>query len=476
MHTHEYEHFLELDPVLGVVADDDNEDLEIRVTDGTLKADILPPDFDCPYEVVIVEEAVSNDQGAYQIQLADETTTGMYRQSRGRSVMEGVSEGHKDSTAGTAGPYVARVTDTSQGEWASDVSEAQLVRLSNNHVYAQSNEAELGDEILQPGPLDGGQLGNDTIGKLAGYLPVEDGAKADVAARTVDRALDNPRPLGLPETYGQSIHRGPASELKGETVVNTGRTLGVRWADVGRTGASINVGYGDDRGSIRLRNQVISGNMAEGGQSGSAVYREKTGALCGILFAASDSSTIFTHVNQIEANFGIKFEPHGDSYDGVVSGGFADGMALPTDRTVKIEITVSNKSHQPADRVAVGCGVPDGWTIESVSNGELYTTTDTPYIHLRGVAGGGAQTTTVSIHAGDNVAPDNPASVAIEIPSGNGIDYSEELPIQLAPDVISYYKAGGPNDGIGGDAKVQAINDFRAGRLPARIVTKIISY
>jgi hypothetical protein len=152
-------------------------------------------------------------------------------------------------------------------------------------------------------------------------------------------------------------------------------------------------------------------------------------------------------------------------------------MALPTDRTVNIEITVSNNSHNQANRVAVGCAVPEGWSIESVSNGELYTTTDTPYIHLRNIAGGATQTTTVSIRATDSVAPGNPAPVKIEIPSGNSVDYHEQLSIQLAPDVVSYYQAGGGNPGtITAEAKVKAISDYRAGRLPARKVTQIISY
>ncbi|NIU63493.1 MAG: hypothetical protein GWN66_23410, partial [Pseudomonas stutzeri] len=56
----------------------------------------------------------------------------------------GVSIGHVDITAGTLGCLVVR------GD--------HIYILSNNHVLANSNEAEPGDAILQPGPHDGGTM------------------------------------------------------------------------------------------------------------------------------------------------------------------------------------------------------------------------------------------------------------------------------------------------------------------------------
>ena len=52
----------------------------------------------------------------------------------------GVSIGHRDITAGTLGCLVAK--------------NGQTFILSNNHVLANSNEADPGDPILQPGPYD----------------------------------------------------------------------------------------------------------------------------------------------------------------------------------------------------------------------------------------------------------------------------------------------------------------------------------
>ena len=53
----------------------------------------------------------------------------------------GVSTGHPAITAGTIG---ARVTDGTN-----------VFALSNNHIYANSNNAAIGDSALQPGSIDG---------------------------------------------------------------------------------------------------------------------------------------------------------------------------------------------------------------------------------------------------------------------------------------------------------------------------------
>ena len=63
----------------------------------------------------------------------------------------GVSTGHTGITAGTVG---ARVYDGAGNYYA----------LSNNHVFANQNDAVVGDAVLQPGPYDGGYAADDTIG------------------------------------------------------------------------------------------------------------------------------------------------------------------------------------------------------------------------------------------------------------------------------------------------------------------------
>lgn len=72
----------------------------------------------------------------------------------------GVSAGHYAITAGTLG---AVVKDRMTGE---------KLLLSNNHVFANSNDAQVGDVILQPGPADGGMNPADAVGRLERFVPL----------------------------------------------------------------------------------------------------------------------------------------------------------------------------------------------------------------------------------------------------------------------------------------------------------------
>ena len=65
------------------------------------------------------------------------------RTDRWRPAPGGVSIGHYKITAGTFGSIVR------------DRETGNRLILSNNHVIANSNDADAGDEILQPGPIDG---------------------------------------------------------------------------------------------------------------------------------------------------------------------------------------------------------------------------------------------------------------------------------------------------------------------------------
>jgi hypothetical protein len=76
------------------------------------------------------------------------------------TIPSGVSIGHYQITAGTLGTIV---TDTNTGE--------KLI-LSNNHVLANSNNAQVGDPILQPGAADGGQNPADMVARLERFVRI----------------------------------------------------------------------------------------------------------------------------------------------------------------------------------------------------------------------------------------------------------------------------------------------------------------
>lgn len=76
-------------------------------------------------------------------------------------IPSGVSIGHYKVTAGTLGTVVK---DRSTGE---------LFLLSNNHVFANSNDALVNDPILQPAAMDGGQNPADVVAKLERFIKLK---------------------------------------------------------------------------------------------------------------------------------------------------------------------------------------------------------------------------------------------------------------------------------------------------------------
>ena len=82
----------------------------------------------------------------------------MANTGRIRPAPGGISIGHTGITAGTLGCLVKKNNE--------------LYILSNNHVLADSNNGQIGDHIVQPGPYDGGSYPNDHIANLYQFIPI----------------------------------------------------------------------------------------------------------------------------------------------------------------------------------------------------------------------------------------------------------------------------------------------------------------
>jgi hypothetical protein len=77
---------------------------------------------------------------------------------RDRPVRGGDSIGHFRITAGTAACWL--------------VLDGRDCLMSNNHVMANQNEAQIGDPILQPGPYDRGRDPADRVALLYAFTPI----------------------------------------------------------------------------------------------------------------------------------------------------------------------------------------------------------------------------------------------------------------------------------------------------------------
>lgn len=267
---------------------------------------------------------------------------------RHRPVSGGLSEGLAHSQAGgTGGPFPAEVTDLDapDARWNESIDEGMRIRVSNAHVYCSDNpqapavnKPDGQRQVAQPAPIDARSGAADTeniIGNVVGAVPIQDGTRADCAARTSTTDIPEPGSVdsdeyhNLADEYGQEVRRD-YSNIAEEALVKSGRTTGVLRGDVRATSASVRVRYGsgeDDR--ILLRDQIITDHMSEPGDSGSAVFDDASGALVGLLFAGSQSVTLCNKITNVENALGVEFLPAdrdaGEDGDEGGSGNGSDG-------------------------------------------------------------------------------------------------------------------------------------------------------
>ncbi len=230
---------------------------------------------------------------------------------RMRPAQPGVSLGHYQITAGTFGCLVKRGSD--------------LFILGNNHVLANSNNAQVGDPIWQPSKFDGGSSA-DQIAKLEKFIPIgfpgdtplppapsddrpgcapfaivlnlfapkaasQQSAINQPGNNTVDCAIAKPLTTDLVTSNILSIGIpiGVGNATLGTPVQKTGRTTGYTTGQISQIDVTVTVDY--DGRSATFRNQLMAGPMSAGGDSGSAVL-DMNKRVVGLLFAGSDTSTI----------------------------------------------------------------------------------------------------------------------------------------------------------------------------------------
>jgi hypothetical protein len=217
----------------------------------------------------------------------------------------GVSTGHPAVTAGTIG---ARVTQ---------VGGSGYYALSNNHVYANENQASTGEPVLQPGTYDGGSSPADDIGHLSVYQEIyfcsgaaspdncrENTIDAAIAINDTTRKLENYTPV---DGYGIPCVTPTAASV-GQAVQKYGRTTGLTKGTVDAISATFYVGY--DQGTARFVDQVVikGGGFSKGGDSGSLVVGEAQNRPVALLFAGGRGVTIANPIDAVLGRFGITID------------------------------------------------------------------------------------------------------------------------------------------------------------------------
>lgn len=226
-----------------------------------------------------------------------------------RPVPVGVSTGHPNITAGTIGARVTNGTD--------------VFALSNNHVYANSNDASLGDNALQPGPYDGGVNPGDAIGTLSDFQPINFDpsactaslGSADPDCNTMDAAialsstamLDN---ATLADGYGVASAQTVSASI-GQEVKKYGRTTSLTSGEIAEINVTVDVCYEVVlvfcTKAARFVEQVTitPGSFSAGGDSGSLIVTQTDNLPVALLFAGSSSRTIGNPIGPVLSRFNV---------------------------------------------------------------------------------------------------------------------------------------------------------------------------
>lgn len=243
------------------------------------------------------------------------------KKTRHRPCPMGTSGGHYEITAGT------------NGELLRDKKTGKVCIGTNNHVGANSNDAQIGDPYLQPGPYDGGSVRDDTIGNLLRFVPIEFGGVPSqcIAARFWSVFYNGPARLFGRRTRLKPLVIYPEYNLVdaaiievnekdvSSNIVDIGIPKGIKQPELdmlveksGRTTCHTNDGlitgidatigpisYGAQKYAYFKDQVVISKEgFSAGGDSGSLVL-DKEGYAIGKLFAGSETENI-TIANHIQ--------------------------------------------------------------------------------------------------------------------------------------------------------------------------------
>ncbi len=225
--------------------------------------------------------------------------------ARYRPAPIGVSTGHYAITAGTIG---ARVRDASGNVYA----------LSNNHVYANGNNAGVGDPVLQPGPYDGGVDPADRLGTLFAFEELDFSLSGE---NYMDAAiaLSSAANLGnatLGDGYGV-----PGTDVQeaaiGMPVKKYGRTTGLTRGQVDEINVFVEVCYEVFFDILCIKSAyfydqigISSGTpFSAGGDSGSLIVTDdSTNNPVGLLFAGGTDRTFANRIGPVLNRFNVTID------------------------------------------------------------------------------------------------------------------------------------------------------------------------
>jgi hypothetical protein len=225
--------------------------------------------------------------------------------ARYRPAPIGVSTGHPAITAGTIG---ARVKDSNDPP--------NVYALSNNHVYANGNDALIGDPELQPGAYDGGKDPADRIGTLFDFQII-DYSFSGVNYIDAALALSSTEALGnatLLDGYG-TPGSVPVEASVNMPVQKYGRTTSLTHGTVSAINVFVEVCYEQwlwfciKSAYFYDQIQISPAGFSAGGDSGSLIVTDDANKNpVGLLFAGSDTTTFANRIQRVLDRFSVNID------------------------------------------------------------------------------------------------------------------------------------------------------------------------
>jgi len=218
-----------------------------------------------------------------------------------RPVPIGVSTGNaQECSAGTIGARVKKGN--------------QVFALSNNHVYARENEAQIDEEIVQPGLYDTQCIyqKDKVIGTLADFEEIDFSASAEnridaAIAQSDTTLLGNATPSN---GYGMPRSKTADAEV-GQRVQKYGRTTALTKGVVNAINATVKVGYSAGT-ALFVQQIVVYGRtpFIKAGDSGSLLVTDPNRNPVGLLFAgtADGKWAIANPIEPVLTRFGVTID------------------------------------------------------------------------------------------------------------------------------------------------------------------------
>lgn len=256
-------------------------------------------------QVLLNTAGISSNPATHQMQLASPILFG----SSGGSNSDFDTQNGQiiDCCGGTLGSMIQNSTGT------------QYI-LSCNHVLARSDQASVGEMIVQPGLIDNGCYpsgdgGTETdVGSLTTWLPLSssttnaDAAIAQISSASAVNTTGAIMELGAPGPGGVLSAAPPGISStggKGEaptinmSVAKSGRTTGLTCANIAAIDLTVEVSYYKNCGETEpyltktYTNQIsIEGNQfSDAGDSGSLVVDSSDAEPVGLFFAGGETNT-----------------------------------------------------------------------------------------------------------------------------------------------------------------------------------------